>query len=119
MADEVFDPAPNGEIGEEDFMSITTTLCGVPKVLNQLLFKKIDIKGTGKVTKAQFQKYYAAELQKADVSKRMFTIIAKTGSKYIEHDDFKPILKILMDTHPGLEFLKSSPEFQDKYGTVL
>jgi hypothetical protein len=31
-------------------------------------------------------------------------------------DDFKPILRELLATHPGLEFLQSTPEFQERYG---
>lgn len=31
-------------------------------------------------------------------------------------DDFKPVLQELLATHPGLEFLQSTPEFQERYG---
>ena len=89
----------------------------MPKMFNHLLFARLDPKGTGKIAKAQFQKYFATELQKSDVTKRMFTILARPGSKFIERDDLKPLLQHLMLTHPGLEFLKATPEFQDKYGT--
>jgi len=27
------------------------------------------------------------------------------------HDDFKLYMQILLDNHPGLEFLKNTPEF--------
>lgn len=30
--------------------------------------------------------------------------------------DFKPVLLELLTTHPGLEFLQSTPEFQERYG---
>ena len=30
--------------------------------------------------------------------------------------DFKPVLQDLLATHPGLEFLQSTPEFQERYG---
>lgn len=30
--------------------------------------------------------------------------------------DFKPVLLELLSTHPGLEFLQSTPEFQERYG---
>lgn len=30
--------------------------------------------------------------------------------------DFKPVLRELLATHPGLEFLQSTPEFQERYG---
>lgn len=34
-------------------------------------------------------------------------------------EDFKPVLRELLDTHPGLEFLQSTPEFQERYGVFL
>jgi hypothetical protein len=41
----------------------------------------------------------------------MFKIVAKPGSEYITAEDFKPLFKQLLETHPGLEFLKATPEF--------
>ena len=33
-------------------------------------------------------------------------------------DDFKPVLLELLASHPGLEFLQSTPEFQERYGMI-
>ena len=76
----------------------------------------MDSKATGKVSKAAFQKFYTAELQHLEVSKRVFNLLAKPGSRFIERDDFRPLLAVLLTRHPGLEFLKATPEFQEKYG---
>lgn len=32
-------------------------------------------------------------------------------------EDFRPILRELLATHRGLEFLHDTPEFQERYGT--
>lgn len=32
--------------------------------------------------------------------------------------DFKPVLLELLASHPGLEFLRSTPEFQERYGML-
>ncbi|RRT38243.1 hypothetical protein B296_00043940, partial [Ensete ventricosum] len=34
-------------------------------------------------------------------------------------EDFKPVLRELLATHPGLEFLQGTPEFQERYGEFL
>ncbi|KAI3799558.1 hypothetical protein L1987_34857 [Smallanthus sonchifolius] len=34
-------------------------------------------------------------------------------------EDFKPILRELLATHPGLEFLQSTPEFQERYAETV
>lgn len=33
--------------------------------------------------------------------------------------DFKPVIQELLATHPGLEFLKGTPEFQERYGIAF
>ncbi len=116
MINEVFDSATGSEISESDLLPLTTGLCELPKLFNRLLFKRIDTKSTGKITKAQFQKFYSGEFQKADITKRLFMLLARVGAKYIEKDDLRPLMQLLLEAHPGLEFLKATPEFQDKYG---
>lgn len=34
-------------------------------------------------------------------------------------DDFKPVLRELLNTHPRLEFLQSTLEFQERYGKAF
>lgn len=104
---------------EEEIVSLTAALCELPKILNQFLFKRIDSSNSGKITKSQFKKYYETKLQSIEVSKRIFHLLAKEGSNFIEKDDFQPLMKLLLETHPGLEFLKATPEFQLKYGMLF
>ena len=59
------------------------------------------------------------EYEKIDIAKRMFKILAKPGQKYIFSGDFKPMLKELLDTHPGLNFLQATPEFQERYADTV
>ncbi len=35
------------------------------------------------------------------------------------NEDFKPLFKHLLATHPGLEFLQATPEFQDRYADTV
>lgn len=35
------------------------------------------------------------------------------------NEDFKPLFRQLLDTHPGLEFLQATPEFQDRYADTV
>ncbi len=42
----------------------------------------------------------------------MFKLLAKVETpEYIMQDDIKPMMKVLLETHPGLEFLQATPEF--------
>ena len=40
----------------DDFNSITVDLLGFPKMLNRILFQKIDVEKTGKITKSKYLK---------------------------------------------------------------
>jgi serine/threonine-protein phosphatase 2A regulatory subunit B'' len=116
MINEAF--SAGNELKKQELVTLTTELCGLPKIFNQLLFNRIDTGKIGKVAKSQFQRYYTNELQKEDTTRRLFKLIAKPKAKYLEKEDFMPLIKVLLETHPGLEFLKATPEFQDKYGNA-
>ncbi|KAG7256926.1 hypothetical protein CRUP_002758 [Coryphaenoides rupestris] len=38
---------------------------------------------------------------------------------YLEQEDFIPLLQDIVDTHPGLTFLKDAPEFHSRYITTV
>lgn len=107
------------EVTKEEFLPITEKVFKFPKFLNSLLFKRLDTRNTGKVSYTDFMDAWNAEYERIEVSKRIFKILAKPGEKYIHYDDFKPMLKELLDTHPGLNFLQATPEFQDRYADTV
>lgn len=52
--------------------------------------------------------FWKREFEKIDVCKRMFKVITggkQNGVDHITADDFKPLFRQLLDTHPGLVFL--------------
>ncbi|EER00185.1 hypothetical protein Pmar_PMAR025811 [Perkinsus marinus ATCC 50983] len=68
------------------------------------------------VTKEMFMKYWRGlglELGKA--YENFFNIVRKDTSDCIVKNDFREFVWVLLDTHPGLEFLQDTPEFQDRY----
>jgi hypothetical protein len=50
---------------------------------------------------------------------RMFDILRKDGCNFISQDDLKSMLAGILLSHPGLEFLQETPEFQDRYAGLL
>ncbi|AQK65107.1 Serine/threonine protein phosphatase 2A regulatory subunit B''alpha [Zea mays] len=54
-----------------------------------------------------------------DMASQIFEILRKPGCTYLTQDDFKPVLKELLATHPGLEFLQGTPEFQERYAETV
>ena len=47
--------------------------------------------------------------------KRCFWAFKKLANDYIEADDFKAYMQVLLESHAGLDFLKNTPEFQERY----
>ncbi|KAH9658903.1 putative serine/threonine protein phosphatase 2A regulatory subunit B''gamma [Citrus sinensis] len=54
-----------------------------------------------------------------DTATQIFSILNQPDLKYLTQEDFKPVLRELLATHPGLEFLQSTPEFQERYAETV
>jgi len=72
--------------------------------------EKLDEKAE-KIPKQSFISFFKREFENEVVGMRTFKIIAQKDPKNIVPDDFKPLFKYLLETHPGLEFLQATPEF--------
>ena len=61
---------------KEEFEKITSDVCELPKFFTNALFDRIDANKSGNVNRQQFVKYWKQDLEKWDVMKRMFKVIA-------------------------------------------
>lgn len=74
----------------------------------------------GYITKHEFCEYWSREIEAfPSHEERLFRLIKSPHHSTIRPRDFFPVLKELIDTHPGLEFLESAPEFQEKYARTV
>jgi hypothetical protein len=55
----------------------------------------------------------------ADTATRIFTVLKQPDKNYLTQEDFRPILRELLATHRGLEFLHDTPEFQERYAETV
>ncbi|KAH7821706.1 putative calcium ion binding protein [Monocercomonoides exilis] len=46
---------------------------------------------------------------------RAFNVVRRQRNQFIAPADWKPFLEDLLDVHPGLDFLRRTPEFQQRY----
>ncbi|XP_052185740.1 serine/threonine protein phosphatase 2A regulatory subunit B''beta isoform X1 [Diospyros lotus] len=103
-----------------EFKQVTKEICKLPSFFSTALFKKIDSDGKGVVTRDAFVGYWVhGNMLTKDVATQIFTILKKPDLKYLTQEDFKPLLRELLATHPGLEFLQSTPEFQERYAETV
>ncbi|XP_076888338.1 serine/threonine protein phosphatase 2A regulatory subunit B''beta-like [Bidens hawaiensis] len=103
-----------------EFKLLTKEICKLPSFFSTALFKKIDVADTGVVTRDAFVDYWVnGNMLIKDVATQIFTILKQPDLKYLTQEDFKPVLRELLATHPGLEFLQGTPEFQERYAETV
>ena len=74
-----------------------------------------------------FLSYYFTHLQPFDPPSRFFRLLLTASSPtlppahpyHLTRDHFKPLVSEIVNRHPGLEFLHSTPEFQFKYAQTV
>ena len=72
-----------------------------------------------KITKIEFNKIWK-EMDNKDRHKRAFMLLSNDpAKKFVSIADFKVLFKDILDIHPGLEFLKHTPEFQEWYSICV
>lgn len=104
----------------QEFKKITKEICKLPSFFSSVLFRKINTDCTGVVTREAFIEYWVDNNMLAmDVATLIFTILKRPNCRYLTQEEFKPVLRELLATHPGLEFLQSTPEFQDRYADTV
>ncbi|XP_075502719.1 putative serine/threonine protein phosphatase 2A regulatory subunit B''delta [Primulina tabacum] len=103
-----------------DFKLVTKEICKLPSFFSTVLFRKIDNDRTGIVTRDAFVDYWInGNMLTNETATQIFTILKQPDLKYLTQGDFKPLLRELLATHPGLEFLQSTPEFQERYAETV
>lgn len=106
----------NGITLDKLVLSIMEVL-DIPKFLFPHYVKKLE-QHSGKTLELDYNdfiSFWAPTFSEADRTTRIFLILKNTSSRYIKPEDWVPPLKYLLDTHPGLEFLKGLPEYQERY----
>ena len=68
-----------------------------------LSYLKIYIYHTRVVTRDQFVSYWIdKKMVTMDLENQIFTVLRNPDKNYLTQDDFEPILRELLATHPGL-----------------
>ncbi|GAB5372540.1 hypothetical protein AAMO2058_001674400 [Amorphochlora amoebiformis] len=117
----LFHGHPNG-LTQEEFLPVTRGFCNLSSYCNAVLFNAVDRNGVGRVTMQAFRDFYTENMQKFDTSSRLFRLLnsdKKGGKRYLTRDSFSPLINEVVKRHPGLEFLKSHPEFQARYAQTV
>ena len=101
-----------------------TEVTRIPKIFKKMIFQMILKKEsmdekTESIPKQTIATFYKREFETLSEKRRTFKVITGLEKNHIVPDDFKPLFRHLLDTHPGLEFLQATPEFQDRYADTV
>ncbi|XP_078078596.1 serine/threonine-protein phosphatase 2A regulatory subunit B'' subunit beta isoform X1 [Mustelus asterias] len=95
-------------------------VCDCPLYWKAPLFCAAGGERTGYVSVHKFVATWRKILQNChdDASKFLY-LLAKPGCSYLEQEDFIPLIQDVVNTHPGLTFLREAAEFHTRYITTV
>ncbi|XP_071423162.1 serine/threonine-protein phosphatase 2A regulatory subunit B'' subunit alpha [Pithys albifrons albifrons] len=95
-------------------------VCGCPLYWKAALFNASGGERTGGVSVHSFVSMWRKVLRGChDDAARFTALLAKPGCDYLQQEDFIPLLQDVVESHPGLTFLKDAPEFHSRYITTV
>ncbi|XP_010623811.1 serine/threonine-protein phosphatase 2A regulatory subunit B'' subunit alpha isoform X1 [Fukomys damarensis] len=95
-------------------------ICGCPLYWKAPMFRAAGGEKTGFVSAQSFIATWRRLLNNHhDDASKFICLLAKPGCSSVEQEDFVPLLQDVVDTHPGLTFLKDAPEFHSRYITTV
>ncbi|NWX91788.1 P2R3A phosphatase, partial [Nothoprocta pentlandii] len=95
-------------------------ICGCPLYWKAPMFSASGGERTGCVSAHSFVTMWRKVLRNCHDDASKFTyLLAKPGCDCLEQQDFILLLQDVVETHPGLTFLKDAPEFHSRYITTV
>ncbi|XP_006846663.1 PREDICTED: serine/threonine-protein phosphatase 2A regulatory subunit B'' subunit alpha isoform X2 [Chrysochloris asiatica] len=95
-------------------------VCGCPLYWKAPMFRAAGGERTGFVSAQSFLEMWRKLLNNHhDDASKFIYLLAKPSCNSLEQEDFIPLLQDVVDTHPGLTFLKDAPEFHSRYITTV
>eukprot|EP00004_Rigifila_ramosa_P016022 TRINITY_DN3767_c0_g1_i1.p1 TRINITY_DN3767_c0_g1~~TRINITY_DN3767_c0_g1_i1.p1 ORF type:complete len:536 (-),score=94.85 TRINITY_DN3767_c0_g1_i1:309-1814(-) len=98
----------------EDFLELCDVVCGMPMFMaGHLLTRLKSTEPT--LSREKFLAWWSDNIRDCDAQARFFNCVRQKQNKFLCPEDFKGIMLELLETHSALEFLKATPEFQERY----
>lgn len=110
-----FSNLENGVATKEQF-GIIAKACELPLYWKMPLFLAVGGDKKGYIQKDAFIDYWKKVLVSChDDASKFMRILTKQSRNYMLPEDFVPFLQDVVNTHPGLTFLKEAIEFHSRY----
>lgn len=101
-----------------NFISMARDTLGLSSGCAHLIFSKVchknDSDGEDLADIDKFLTFWQAH-RLCTPNQLLFRLLVRDGRSSVTSSDFAELVRYVALTHPGLEFLKATPEFQDRY----
>ncbi|XP_051882473.1 serine/threonine-protein phosphatase 2A regulatory subunit B'' subunit beta [Pristis pectinata] len=115
----VFTQFENEKATLEDMGKIAK-VCECPLYWKAPLFCAAGGERTGYISVHKFVATWRKILQNChDDASKFLHLLSKPGCNYLEQEDFIPLIQDVVNTHPGLTFLREATEFHTRYVTTV
>ena len=121
VIDSVFRHKKSTITNSSELVELVTTSLGLSKYFSEPLFKRLlKLSGVRQVVDVEiFVAFWKSHLRIACPFENFFNLVKQDANDYMTRSDFREFLWVLLDTHPGLLFLRDSPEFQERYADTV
>ncbi|XP_017142520.1 serine/threonine protein phosphatase 2A regulatory subunit B''alpha [Drosophila miranda] len=112
-----FDSFPNNQVTKDDLPRILK-LCGMPYYWRMPVMVFCQTSNSGLVERQRFVEFWKQMNIYCHEAASRFVYILSRGQRfrsYIVPEDLVPMVQDVVDTHPGLAFLKEATEFHSRY----
>ncbi|ALC47334.1 CG4733 [Drosophila busckii] len=112
-----FDSFPNNQVTKDELPRILK-LCGLPFYWRMPVMIFCQAGSTGLVERQRFVEFWKQMNVYCHEAASRFVYILSRGQRfrsYIMPEDLVPMVQDVVDTHPGLAFLKEATEFHSRY----
>jgi len=102
-----------GHLSRSDLEEFNKEFMKLPKMFVPGIYDRLkDEKGL--IAEKDILPFFKDKVFGKPLKEAAFWVVC-SNEGYVRGDDFKPLVRNVIDTHPGLDFLKATPEFQDRY----
>ena len=106
----------NGGQIQRDNMLPLMRACNLPLYWKAPLFVAGGGDKLGYLTQEQFVDYWTRVISTChDASSKLVRVLSRGVRNYLVPEDFLTLIQDVVDTHPGLTFLKEATEFHSRY----
>lgn len=108
----------NRQLQAKELRPLCEKLLKIPIYFAEIVLARIASQQPS-VNLESFSRFWKEEMKQLTPCERSFRLLDNDQKEYLVAKDFDPLMNAILELHPGLDFLKPTPEFQEKYAVTV